>query len=255
MKNYTFLTRNQRIGIVVLLTLLAGIFVGLHFLPHPNPAPELPNADTLQHKIKSNKKAYYDSLRAVRTARYDSMRLVRRDSLHRIYQAHRDSLKQVDSLWWDSVYSSQPRTIKIDTILELNSADTTQLKLIRGIGSSMARRIVRYRQQLGGYSDVRQLLDDELYMDQYGHSIRSRYSLSDSILPAFTVCIDSIQPIPINHASIERLQAHPYISHTLAKEIYTLRREHLKINNIDELRVLPHMNDSLLQKLTPYLAF
>jgi len=255
MKNYILLTRNQWIGILILLTLLAGIFVGLHFLPQPEPTAELPDADTIQKEIKSNKKAYYDSLRRIRTARYDSLRLVRRDSLHQVYQAHRDSMKQADSLWWDSVYSSTPRAIKIDTILELNSADTTELKLIRGIGSSMAKRIVKYRERLGGYSDVRQLLDDELYMDQYGHSIRSRYSLSDSILPAFTVCIDSIRPIAVNHASVERLQAHPYISHSLAKEIYTLRREQVKIKNIDELRVLPHMNDSLIQRLAPYLEF
>jgi len=247
------LTNSQWVGIIIVLLLLALIFVGLHFLPSP-PPPE-PAIDSVKVTITNNKQHYYDSLRRIRTARYDSIRLARRDSLFQVYTAHRDSLNQVDSLFWDSVKQSTPHPIKKDTILSLNAADTNDLKLIHGIGSGMARRIVRYREQLGGYSSVNQLLDDQLYQDKYGHSIRSRYCLSDSIFICFTIETDSIKPIFVNHASMERLQAHPYISHTLAKEIYTLRRKKLTLNNIDDIRDLPHMNDSLLQDLTPYLSF
>jgi len=250
-KKSIILTGHQWIGVGVLLILLAIIFVGLHFLPHPETPAS--SADTLKTTIQTNKKHYYDSLRIIRTARYDSLRLVRRDSLHQVYVAHRDSVKKVDSLWWDSVYQAQPKSIKRDTIIELNSADTTDLKKIRGIGSSMAKRIVRYRSQLGGYTHVEQLLDNELYLDQYGHSIRSKYCIPDSVLDCFTVCMDSVKTISVNRSSIERLQAHPYISHTLAKEIYTYRRQHVKITRLEELQPLPHMNDSLYTKITPYL--
>jgi len=254
-KRHYILTRNQWIGIGLILILLGLIFVGLHFLPAPPDKPHYSKADSLKKGRIHRGKQYYDSLRAVRTARYDSLRLVRRDSLHHVYVAHRDSVRKVDSLWWDSVYQSTPRPIKKDTILELNHADTTELKLIRGIGSNMARRIVRYRNQLGGFVSVKQLQDDGLYQDQYGHSIRSKYYLQDSVLSAFIVDSDSIHKIPVNHASVERLQGHPYISYSLAKEIYTLRRKQVTIKSIDELKALPLVSDSVLQLLTPYLSF
>lgn len=251
---HILLTRNQWIGVIVLIILLALVFVALHFLP--TPPPPKPKLQRPKKAYTHHTKEYYDSIRQVKQAHYDSLRLVRRDSLYQLYQAHRDSTRQVDSLWWDSVtHINTPRIEKKDTVLSLNAADTTSLKMIYGIGSGMARRIVRYREQLGGYAHVEQLLDDQLYQDHYGHSIRSKYCLSDSILHYFTIEKDSIKPIPVNHASIERLQAHPYISHTLAKEIYTLRRQRVCLDNIDELGILPHANDSLLQRLAPYLSF
>lgn len=247
------LTRNQVIGIIILITILALIFAGLHFLPAP--PPPKPKLQRPKKAYTHHSKEYYDSLRQVRTAHYDSIHLARRDSLRQVYTAHRDSMRQSDSLFWDSVYASTPRAIKKDTILSLNAADTTALKLIPGIGPNMARRIVRYRQQLGGFASASQLFDDQLYQDQYGHSIRSHYCLPDSVTQYFYIEMDSIKPIPVNHASVERLQAHPYISHTLAKEIYTLRRQQLTLENIDKIKGLPHLNDSLTKQLKPYLSF
>ena len=43
------------------------------------------------------------------------------------------------------------------TIVDLNKADTSILKRIPGIGSTLARMIVVYRQRLGGFYDVSQL--------------------------------------------------------------------------------------------------
>jgi len=248
------LTRNQWIGIVLILFVLALIFAGLHWLPAPK-TPVTAPTEMAKKDIANHKKQYYDSLRHIRTAHYDSLRLARRDSLHQVYTAHRDSMRQADSLFWDSVHASTPHAVKKDTVLSLNAADTNELKLIKGIGSGMARRIVRYRNQLGGYTSVNQLQDDQLYQDQYGHSIRSRYCLPDSVLRFFTIETDSIKPISVNHASVERLQSHPYISHTLAKEIYTLRRKKVTLKNVNEIRDLPHMSDSLLVRLSPYLSF
>ena len=43
--------------------------------------------------------------------------------------------------------------------VELNSADTTALKTVRGIGSVFAQRIVKYRNLIGGFQSKEQLLD------------------------------------------------------------------------------------------------
>ncbi len=58
----------------------------------------------------------------------------------------------------DSVYQRLEPFIDIP-LIDLNSADTTALKTLPGIGSYFARKIVEYREELGGYSSKEQLLD------------------------------------------------------------------------------------------------
>ncbi|MBR4803620.1 MAG: helix-hairpin-helix domain-containing protein, partial [Bacteroidales bacterium] len=43
--------------------------------------------------------------------------------------------------------------------IELNTADTSDLKELRGIGSGYAKRIVKYRERLGGFCKPEQLLE------------------------------------------------------------------------------------------------
>ncbi|MCQ2342848.1 MAG: helix-hairpin-helix domain-containing protein [Paludibacteraceae bacterium] len=253
------LTRNQWIGIVTILVLLVIIYVLLHWLPSPQATPDMEKRDTaVSRQLRENKRAYFDSLDAARTAHYDALRLARRDSLHRVHRYHRDSMRRADSLWWDSVRRADTiyvRAVKKDTVLELNSADTVQLQWIRGIGPSMARRIVRYREQLGGFASVRQLQDREMYLDRYGRPAAIKYCLADSTLKNFRVETDSVRQIEVNRASVNRLQQHPYISFTLAKQIYNLRREKIRIPSMDELQRLLSMPDSTADKLKPYLNF
>ena len=138
---------------------------------------------------------------------------------------------------------------KRDTIIELNSADTGTLQFIRGIGPYTATRIVLYRKQLGGYVSAEQLRE----IDRMPHTDW------DSIIPHFTVCRDSVRRIPLNNASLERLYAHPYLSFTQAKTLYTLRRRHIYINSMDKLKqMLPEdsvLRSSDIERLAPYLDF
>ena len=53
-------------------------------------------------------------------------------------------------------YTSQPK-LQAGQRIDLNSADTLALQQVPGIGPSFARRIARYRDQLGGYYTVLQL--------------------------------------------------------------------------------------------------
>lgn len=134
---------------------------------------------------------------------------------------------------------------KKDTVLELNSADTTELQYIRGIGSYYAKQIVRYRQQLGGYYKVEQLreimeLEDSAYTAMAQH---------------FTVDTTQIQRIKVNMASVERLKRHPYINFYAARSIYETRRNAFQLNGISELSDKDGLPADVLEKLRPYLSF
>lgn len=135
---------------------------------------------------------------------------------------------------------------KANLILELNSADTTALMQISGIGRATAKGIANYRRILGGYYSVEQL------KEVYG----MRPENFDKIKSHFTIDASLINKINVNTASVDRLKSHPYIkTFQRAKAIYELRRKKVKLNNISDLRILEELTDEDLSRLEPYLEF
>lgn len=248
------LEKSQRIGIAILLTIafIAWLTVALWPVKQPDIPDQTPPARrTWEQRKDSMRRA--DSIRyaewaAEREQRYDSFRLadsLRRAEWKRIRKQQYDSFRIADSLWRDSVgWHFASKHIKKDTVLDLNHCDTTELQFIRGIGPYAARQIVRYREDLGGYYSPTQLTDE------YFSKLRL-----DTLLAHFTADTSAIQPIPVNTASVNTLQRHPYIRYSQAKAIYTLRRQHITLRSIQDLRTLPELNDSDLRRLTPYLLF
>lgn len=154
----------------------------------------------------------------------------------------------VDSARIDSVHmDSLPKwkSTKKDTILNLRTADTTELKLIRGIGSYRAKMIVRYREQLGGYAQVEQIME-AIGMDKV---------IADSILPHFYIDSVVVNKIPINHIRPEVLQRHPYLNFEQAKAIYEYRRKHIRIKSAEELKKIKGLNPTDIEKILIYLDF
>jgi len=136
-------------------------------------------------------------------------------------------------------------TIKKNVIVELNSADTTTLMQIRGIGRRYAKSIVGYRRILGGYYSVEQI------REVYG----MRPETFEQIKPFLNTDPSLIAKIDVNKASIERLKSHPYLNFSKAKEIYELRREKGKLKKLDELQILHSLTPEDLQKIGHYLDF
>jgi competence ComEA-like helix-hairpin-helix protein len=128
----------------------------------------------------------------------------------------------------------------------INLADTNQLMILSGIGSILSNRIVKYRDLLGGYSNIEQL------NDVYG--LRGKtLELIKSV-----VFIDSLfvpDKIEINFSGWEEMVKHPYINSQLANDILKLRSEKGYLKNIDQLRAIPFMNDSILLRIEPYVKF
>ena len=150
---------------------------------------------------------------------------------------------QVDTIRLDSL--PKWRSIKKDTILNLRTADTTELKLIRGIGSYRAKMIVRYREQLGGYARVEQILEAR-GMDTV---------VADSILPHFYIDSVVLNKMPVNKIRPEVLHRHPYLSFEQAKAIYEYRRRHIRIKSAEELKKIKGLSPTDIEKISIYLDF
>ena len=153
----------------------------------------------------------------------------------------------VDSVTVDTMrVDSLPRwkSEKRDTILNIRTADTTELKMIRGIGSYRARQVVRYREQLGGFVRVEQVLE-----------AKGMEQVADSVLKNFVLDSVVINPMNINKVGVQRLSKHPYLRFEQAKAIYELRRKYVRLDSIEQLYELDCLSEEAIQKITPYLNF
>lgn len=128
--------------------------------------------------------------------------------------------------------------------IDVGTADTIELLSVKGIGSSRARSIYKYRQLLGGYYSVNQL--KEVYgIDSAAYAeIVAQVFIKDST---------NINRLNINTASSEQLSKHPYIRKKLAEIIVRYRTQNGNYSDIAALRKMPLVNDSLYFKLAPYL--
>ncbi|WP_455670732.1 ComEA family DNA-binding protein [Phocaeicola faecalis] len=127
------------------------------------------------------------------------------------------------------------------TLVDLNRADTTELKKIPGIGIGIARAIVAYRDRLGGFYDVAQL--QEL-----------KWVTSD-IQRWFKVENCPIHRINANKASLDRLRAHPYINYYQARVIVEFRRKKDKLKSLSQLSLYEEFAEKDLERLSHYLTF
>ncbi len=144
----------------------------------------------------------------------------------------------------DSV-STIKQESKKSIVVELNSADTTLLMQVKGIGRGYAKGIIRFRTLTGGFVSVEQL------KEIYGMRPENYERIKD-----FCVVNQSlVQKIKINSASVEKLNAHPYISFYQAKAIYELRRNKGKLKSKDDLNGLTDISKEDLEKIYPYLSF
>lgn len=159
-----------------------------------------------------------------------------------IAQVENDSVL-ADTLGLDSlpVWTSE----KKDTLINLRTADTTELKMIRGIGSYRARQIVVYRERLGGFVRVEQV-KEILGMES---------TEVDSILAHLWIDSVAVEQMNVNTIGVQRLSRHPYLRFEQAKAIYELRRKKIRLDSIQQLQAIDCITAETLDKIAPYLNF
>ncbi len=172
------------------------------------------------------------------------------------YQARLDSL---DKLQVKLVTSPLPTFNPQDTIqpsrnqkqlsnlnrIAFSEADSATLQIVPGIGPGTAGRIIKYRQQLGGFHSQSQL------QEVYGVN----EALTAALWDFFEFDAQIFRKIPINQAGVEELSSHPYISYGEAKVLIAYRNQHGMFLTADELTDIKIFRAEWVQKIKPYLAF
>lgn len=144
-------------------------------------------------------------------------------------------------------YPAFPKTEKYPegTIVELNTADTTTLKKIPGIGSSFSRRIVKYRNLLGGFYSVAQLREVYGIDEDFFQSLQKWFHADTTF----------IAHLPVNHLPADSLARHPYISYRQANTIYKLRKQKGTLAGWQNLQLLEEFTKEDRERLSHYIAF
>ncbi len=136
-------------------------------------------------------------------------------------------------------------TIKVIEPFDVNLADTTQLIRIYGIGTKLSQRIIKYRNQLGGFITLNQI------EEVYGLDTTVIKELKQNIFIA-----ENFEPakISINTATEKELAAHPYIKYPLAKAIATYRFQHGNFSSVEDLKKIASVDETFYNRIKPYLS-
>ena len=130
---------------------------------------------------------------------------------------------------------------KLSPKVNLNRADQESLKALPGIGHVLSERIIRYRELLGGFRSVEQLL--EVYGLKDSHYNRA--------VDYLYVSEEEVSKIDLDSAVFRDLLRHPYASYDLTKALFDCHTDGISIDSIPT-----RIEDSLqlpFLKLKPYL--
>ena len=163
-----------------------------------------------------------------------------------------DSAQKVSPLWGDlegsgrgdlegSGSSERPVKLSPGQTVDIGTADTTQLKLIPGIASKRAARIVAYRQSLGGFVTKEQAMEAT--------------EMPDSVLRYMSLTPQPVRKLNVNRLSVQQMMKHPYLSFYQAKAIFEYRRNKGDLQGIADLEHLDAFRPSDIDRLRPYIEF
>lgn len=128
---------------------------------------------------------------------------------------------------------------------DINTADTTQLATLKGIGSKLSARIVKFRDALGGFHSTEQ------YSEVFGLD-----SLALSELRKYGRIQTAPRKININTVITEELNRHPYFRNRKLNEVIVRYREqHGPYTSPESMKAVRILDEATLRKWEPYLSF
>lgn len=131
-----------------------------------------------------------------------------------------------------------------NVIIELNSADSSELIQLNGIGPSYAKRIIKYRNLLNGYYSKEQLKEVYNFPEETYFKIQSN------------VCVDTLKIVKlrVNFAEFSELLRHPYLDKVQVKAILDRREAEGPFKSIAEFQVLKAFDSETIDKIIPYIT-
>lgn len=182
----------------------------------------------------------------------------------KVYLAYSDKIDSLVLAGWkpqQSNFQSQGISSKSDTVrktsnyqrpkspqlnkMSFSEADSVVLQIVPGIGQTMAGRVVKFRENIGGLYSKDQLLE------VYGMTPE----VLEKVFEYFEFVPEIKNKILINQTDVNTLAKHPYINYGSAKVIIAYREQHGPYQSSDDLLKIKIFNAEWVDRLKPYLEF
>ncbi len=141
-------------------------------------------------------------------------------------------------------YEKREYPKKALTTIDVNEADSSAFLSLPGIGPGYARRIIKFRNRLGGFYNAQQISETFGFPDSSFQKIKGFLKISNQ----------NIKKININNATLDELKEHPYIRYQLANAIIQYRIQHGNFNAVNDIKNIMLVSDEIFFKLAPYLT-
>lgn len=136
------------------------------------------------------------------------------------------------------------KNIVAEIIIELNAADSADLVQLPGIGAVFASRIIKYRQLLGGFYSVEQLLEVYNFPEDTYSEIHQNISVNS----------EQIKQVRLNFAGYSELIRHPYIEKEQVEAILDYRNKKGSFRTMKEFEDSGIIDAEKVKELKPYLT-
>ena len=161
-----------------------------------------------------------------------------------LFELIRDSVVYPERFQNSPNQESFKKQAKQITLINLNTADTTEFMKIYGVGAFYAKQIIRYREKLGGFFKKEQLFEVWKMTTEAYDKIKDHVFISEK----------DVKRININSVTIEELKVHPYLKWNQANSIIKMRIQRNGFKNIEELKESVLIDSETYEKLFPYLS-
>jgi len=133
-------------------------------------------------------------------------------------------------------------TTNSNKIIDVNTADSLLLETLPGIGPTLAGRIIKYRNKLGGFYTREQLKEVWGLPDSVLNKVKEKVIISDNVLK-----------INVNTADLLNLKSHPYIGYKLANTIINYRNQHGNFKSLEDIQKIILIDEKMFNRLSHYL--
>ncbi|MFA9188835.1 helix-hairpin-helix domain-containing protein [Flavobacterium sp. FBOR7N2.3] len=143
----------------------------------------------------------------------------------------------------NSAYFSKKEKL---VVKDINQATQDDLIKIYGIGDAISKRILKFKESLGGFVSMEQMKDVWGLSPEVIEQLNTNFKVG--ALPNF-------KKIDINNASVKELAQFPYFRYNLAREIVIYRSMNGDIKNASDLTKIKGMSIENANIIALYLDF
>ena len=155
-------------------------------------------------------------------------------------------------------YTSAPATennLKNPEAYELNAVTYKELSRVEGIGRTLAQNIISYREKIGGFTSIKQLMDvTGMDKNTYNYVKSKLYVEGEKVKFEDEKEIDIEIKVNINTATIKELMSLPSVTESIAQKIVDYRKLNGNFISINEVLQVDGIGEGIFNSISAYIT-